>query len=196
MLQLLYSAFPSGKQQRALSLSFVLLSPLRAPLCFTVIWHISCTSIYRVLVGSVHNGLNPLPPSLTPPFANVLCCTNSQVAKARGRIGCAFCGVVGKGGGWRGKGCRGRVTWFDLYVQLCVCVCVCAAHISYFILELCEFWFAAFKQIFSKCSQPARSPPPLPSRESCLTVSLQGILCILFAIMAALLRGRVGVASA
>lgn len=161
------------------------------PLCFTVIWHISCTSIYRVLVGSVHNGLN----QHHPPYPLRPCAVPiPKLPRPAGALAARFVVRLKKG---RAKGARRGLlgltcTCSWVCVNWCACVCVCAAHISYFILELCEFWFAAFKQIFSKCSQPAcHAPQPLFSSLSyCLCwVSF----CILFAIMAALLRGRTGI---
>lgn len=75
--------------------------------------------------------------------------------------------------GWqRGEGARGRVTWFDLYVQLCVCACVRRIfRISF--LNYASFGLRHLSKYFRNAvslfaNPPSSSPPP--------SVTLQGIL--------------------
>lgn len=178
------------------------LPPLGQASLFLSLSSLSTPLLYCYLAYFVHINISraswqrpqrpqPAPP---PPYPLRPCAVPiPKLPRPAGALAARFVVRLKKG---RAKGARRGLlgltcTCSCVCVNWCACVCVCAAHISYFILELCEFWFAAFKQIFSKCSQPAcHAPSPSLSVSHCLCwVSF----CILFAIMAALLRGRTGI---
>lgn len=145
------------------------LSPLSTPLLYCYLAYFVHINISR---ASWQRPQRPQPDPSSPLPAPPLCCTNSQVAKARGRIGCAFCGAVEEGAGKRGTT---RVTWFDLYVQLCVCelVCVCVRRIFRIsFLNYASFGLRHLSKYFRNAVSLLATPPSPLS----IALSLLGIV--------------------